>query len=247
MKETRFPYRLVLLCIAFFWQAQSLSVHAQEKVQSKRHLQASHRNEQRNQDSTLLMTATPSEPDLILASDSFLLAGDSLALSIETEVFRPDPKKALWYAVLCPGLGQVYNRKYWKLPIVAGAAVGLAYAVSWNGKYYATYTLAYRDLTDNDPNTNSFMDLNYGGSTAQLNTLLKNRQQKFRRQRDLSIIGAIGTYLICILDAYVDAELFDFNVSPDLSFQIQPELKPNSMPWEPAGSGCLNVSCCFRF
>lgn len=74
----------------------------------------------------------------------------------ERQLFKPLPSKALWYAALCPGLGQFYNRKYWKLPIVASGVVGLAYAISWNGKYYVAYTNAYRDISDNNPDTNSF-------------------------------------------------------------------------------------------
>lgn len=160
------------------------------------------------------------------------------------KLFKPLPSKALWYAALCPGLGQFYNRKYWKLPIVAGGAVGLAYAIDWNGKYYVAYTNAYRDISDNNPETNSFLSLlppGYSYTESQLRTVLKNRQQTFRRQRDLSIIGAVGFYLICILDAYVDAELFDFDVSPDLSIQLQP------VRLAPGGINTLEVSCAFRF
>lgn len=139
----------------------------------------------------------------------------------EKESFVPDSNKALWYAALCPGLGQIYNRRYWKLPIVASGIVGVSYAISWNGKYYEAYTYAYRDLIDGDPNTNYFRELippgaNY--SESQMQTLFKNRQQTFRRQRDLSIIVGVGFYLICLLDAYVDAELFNFDISDNLSF-----------------------------
>ena len=77
----------------------------------------------------------------------------------EKESFVPDSNKAIWYAALCPGLGQIYNRRYWKLPIVASGIVGVSYAISWNGKYYEAYTYAYRDLIDGDPNTNYFREL----------------------------------------------------------------------------------------
>ena len=188
--------------------------------------------------------------DGFLISDSLFLRPDMESFmntdtaARERQLFKPLPSKALWYAALCPGLGQFYNRKYWKLPIVASGGVGLAYAISWNGKYYVAYTNAYRDISDNNPDTNSFLDLlppGYSYTESQLRTVLKNRQQTFRRQRDLSIIGAVGFYLICILDAYVDAELFDFNVSPDLSIRLQPVRQA------PGIDHAMELSCLFRF
>ncbi len=170
--------------------------------------------------------------------------------------FVPDSNKALWFAALCPGLGQIYNRRYWKLPIVAGGIVGVSYAISWNGKYYTAYTLAYRDLIDNDPSTNYFNEILPPGahySESQMQTLFKNRQQSFRRQRDLSIIVGVGLYLICLLDAYVDAELFTFDISDNLSFQWGggnnseplPEWRsPNWMLKEPQS---LNLSFSLNF
>ena len=73
-------------------------------------------------------------------------------------VFNPDPKRAMWLSALCPGLGQIYNRRYWKIPIVVGAFVGLGYGTAWNNRMLGDYTKAYRDITDNDPNTRSYMN-----------------------------------------------------------------------------------------
>ncbi len=179
------------------------------------------------------------EPDM-----SSLIFSDTLRDTSPQIHFKPLPSKSLWFAALCPGLGQIYNRKYWKLPIVAGGAVGLTYAITWNNKYYVAYTNAYRDISDNNPDTNSHLSLlppGYSYTESQLRTVLKNRQQTFRRQRDLSIIGAVGFYLICILDAYVDAELFDFDISPDLSIQLKPlNISAFSSDW-------LAFSCAIRF
>lgn len=176
---------------------------------------------------------------------------DSLATD---SVFCPDSNKALWLSALCPGLGQIYNRSYWKLPIIAAGTVGITYAIRWNDKYYNAYTDAYHDLLDDDPTTNYFEKIvppSYAGS--QLNTLLKNRQQQFRRQRDLCIIIAAGLYLVNMLDAYVDAELFNFDISDDLSFEWgapSPDFYPGYdnglFPNGHALSG-LGISCCFRF
>jgi len=166
-------------------------------------------------------------------------------IPLDTLVYKPDPTKAIWYSALFPGLGQLYNRRYWKLPIVAAGVVGLSYAIGWNSKYYVAYTNAYRDISDTNPQTNSYLDLLPPGTTSfnpsQLTTILKNRQQKYRRSRDLSYIGAVGLYLICILDAYVDAELYDFDVSPDLS------LTPLPTPQGFGGAKAVELSLSFRF
>ena len=171
-----------------------------------------------------------------------------------SEMFVPDSNKALWFAALCPGLGQIYNRRYWKLPIVAGGIVGVSYAISWNGKYYEAYTYAYRDLIDGDPNTNYFKELIPPGasySESQLQTVFKNRQQSFRRQRDLSIIVGVGLYLICLLDAYVDAELFTFDISDNLSFEWgsrpQPATEWRSPAWLQNEQQNLNLSFSLNF
>lgn len=182
-----------------------------------------------------------------------VISPDSVQVA-ERDTFRPDSNKALWFAALCPGLGQLYNRRYWKLPIVTGGIAGVAYAISWNDRYYKAYTSAYRDIIDSDPNTNYYEDIlpsGYSYTTSQLTTVLKNRQQSFRRQRDMSIIVGVAWYLICILDAYVDAELFDFEVNDDLSIQlertqpIQP-LSPSFGSYGGAYNG-LDISCSFRF
>ena len=72
--------------------------------------------------------------------------------------FNPDPTRAVWMSALFPDLGQLYNRRYWKLPIVIGGFMGLGYATSWNNRMLNDYTQAYRDLMDNDPSTKSYMD-----------------------------------------------------------------------------------------
>lgn len=155
---------------------------------------------------------------------------DTLATvpTIYKKTFVPNPTKATWMAVIFPGGGQIYNRKYWKLPIVYGGFAGCAYALSWNTRMYKDYSQAYRDITDNDDNTRSYETLlpisskNY--STDQLTTILKNRKDSFRRFRDLSIFAFIGVYALSIIDAYVDAELSNFDIGPDLSMQLAPTL-----------------------
>ena len=173
---------------------------------------------------------------------------DSLktALSADTAaLYKPDPKKAVWYSILCPGLGQLYNRRYWKLPFVGAGVIGVAYAINWNSKYYNAYTNGYRDIIDTDPTTKSYLKLlppNSNYPESQLVNVLKNRQQSFRRSRDLSYIGAVGVYVICILDAFVDAQLYDFDISSDLSvLPSAPRLNNYG------GAKAVELSLAFRF
>ena len=146
----------------------------------------------------------------------------------EIKVFNPNPTRAVWLSALFPGLGQIYNRRYWKLPIIAGGYVGLAYATSWNNQMLKDYTRAYGDITDNDPNTKSYMDF-YPSTIREedldmdwLENTLRSRKDFYRRNRDLCIICMVGLYLVCIIDAYVDASLANFDISPNLSIKLKP-------------------------
>ena len=144
--------------------------------------------------------------------------------------FTPDPTRAVWMSALFPGLGQIYNRRYWKLPIIVGGYLGLAYATDWNNTMLTDYTNAYRDLLDNDPSTRSYMDLfapNVNEDDIDktwLQSVLRSRRNYFRRNRDLCIIGMVGVYLLAMVDAYVDASLSHFDISPDLSMDVVPSL-----------------------
>lgn len=149
----------------------------------------------------------------------------------EREVtFNPDPNRAVWMSALFPGLGQVYNRRYWKLPLVVGGYLGLGYATSWNNSMLRDYSRAYRDIMDTDPGTKSYMDF-FPPTVKEedldhtwLASMLKSRKDYFRRNRDLCIIGMVGVYLLAMVDAYVDASLSHFDLSNDLSIDISPAL-----------------------
>lgn len=174
-----------------------------------------------------------------MADSIFQLQVDSVAAPLkapspydfweETEVaFNPDPTRAVWMSALFPGLGQVYNRRYWKLPIVIGAYLGLGYATSWNNGMLSDYTKAYRDIMDSDPSTNSYMNF-FPPTTSEssldktwLTKLLQSRKNFYRRNRDLCIICMVGMYLVAMVDAYVDASLSHFDISPDLSMDVAP-------------------------
>lgn len=156
------------------------------------------------------------------------------------QVFNPDPNRAVWMSALFPGLGQLYNRRYWKLPIVIGAYMGLGYATSWNNGMLNDYTKAYRDIMDSDPTTNSYM--NFFPPTTQesdldrtwLTQVLQSRKNFYRRNRDLCIIAMVGVYLVAMVDAYVDASLSHFDITPDLSMDVMPVLFQESRGMKPS-------------
>ena len=173
----------------------------------------------------------------------------TLALGKRRE-FNPDPTRALWLSMLCPGLGQIYNRRYWKLPIVVGAFVGMTYGTMWNNRMYNDYTRAYRDAMDSDPSTKSYMNF-YPPTTNEsdldmewLKKALKNKKNYYRRYRELCIIGMVGVYALCLIDAYVDAQLAHFDISPDLTMKVKPAvIDPGIITRTPT----LGVQCAFNF
>ena len=151
-------------------------------------------------------------------------------LEREITAWEPDPRKAVWLSLLIPGGGQIYNHKYWKLPIVYGGFVGCIYALTWNQSTYTDYQNAYVDIMDDDPNTKSYEDFlppHYEIDTSMMDWLkevFRQRKDKYRRYRDLSIFAFMGMYLVATIDAYVDAELSHFDISRDLSLRVQPNI-----------------------
>ena len=166
-------------------------------------------------------------------------------------VFNPDPQRALWLSALCPGLGQIYNRRYWKLPIVVGAFVGLSYGTSWNNRMYKDYSRAYRDVMDDDPDTRSYMDFfpptvkESDLDTAWLQKVMKNKRDYYRRYREICVIAMVGVYLINIVDAYVDASLAHFDISPDLTLDVAPTAIDSGITGGRLPS--LGLQCAFSF
>ncbi len=176
---------------------------------------------------------------------------DSLKQDLNHKVWIPNPTKATWLALVIPGGGQIYNRKFWKLPIFYGGFAGCAYALTWNNKMYKDYSNAYKDAVNENWNSNSIQDLLPPGyldrvSKTQLTETLRKRKDTFRRYRDMSIFAFIGVYLLSVVDAYVDAELSNFDISPDLSMHIEPAII-NSNQSNSLSNKSLGVQCSFRF
>ncbi|WP_321520056.1 DUF5683 domain-containing protein [uncultured Bacteroides sp.] len=170
------------------------------------------------------------------------------SLSKQKPVFIPNSGRATWMAAIFPGGGQIYNRKYWKLPIIYGGLIACTYALSFNNKYYKDYSQAYLDLMDSNDNTKSYMNfLSPGyvvaGKEDWLKKVFKQKKDSYRRYRDLSIFSFIGVYLVSIIDAYVDAELSNFDISPDIGLQINPAVINDNH----SSKNALGVQCSIKF
>lgn len=171
------------------------------------------------------------------------------AVEIPQQRFIPNPTRALWLAAVFPGAGQIYNRKYWKLPIFYGGFLGCTYALLWNQQMYTDYSQAYLDIMDDNPNTNTHLEMlppryDITGREEHFKKIFKNKKNFYRRNRDLSAFCFIGVYLLSVVDAYVDAHLSIFDISPDLSLQLQPAVIENKSTHTNHSYG---VGCSFKF
>ena len=185
------------------------------------------------------------------------LSTDSLARELNRKQWVPNPTTATWLALVIPGGGQIYNRKYWKLPIIYGGFAGCAYALTWNGKMYNDYQAAYVDAVNENWDASSITDLLPPGylervGKTQVTETLRRRKDTYRRWRDLSIFATIGVYLISVIDAYVDAELSNFDITPDLSMKVEPTVISNRLNNTFKTTNSLNdtsvgLQCSFRF
>lgn len=200
-----------------------------------------------------------------MSVDSALHANDSVQLSKLNQslqpvkkkrdwaTWRPDTKRAMWLALVLPGAGQIYNRKYWKLPIIYGGFVGCAYAITWNNQMYHDYSQAYMDIMDDDPNTQSYNQFLHLGATIDASNIerykeiFRKRKDKYRRWRDMGTFVMIGIYAFSVIDAYVDASLSEFDISDDLTLRVEPTMLNDNRYNNPLRSGALGVQCSLTF
>jgi hypothetical protein len=168
-----------------------------------------------------------------------MFAQDTLVVANPvTPRFKPETLRATMLAVSFPGLGQIYDRKYWKIPIVYAGFGALIYSVRFNSNSYNIYMKAYLDFTDAIPATQSYRKLiladpstydpvlypdSYNPATAAYyQSEMLRMVDYYKRYRDLSYIGIAGWYLLSILDANVDASLFNYDVGPNLNITLVP-------------------------
>lgn len=148
------------------------------------------------------------------------LTVDSLVSVPQDSVKKHSPAKASIYSAVLPGLGQIYNRKFWKVPLVYGLLTGTVLYARQRTIVYRDLREAYVNLQDGDPTTP--INPNYTIVPSELNSL----QQTARDQRDRSYLFILGAYVLQIIDANVDAHLFNFDVSDDLTLYVHPYTEP---------------------
>ena len=196
----------------------------------------------------LIMDSTYREMNAT-ADSMLMIKQDNTTAQNKISRRTPDPSTATWLALAIPGGGQIYNRKFWKLPIVYGGFFGCLYAYNWNGQMYKDYRQAYLDIMDSDPNTDSYKKFfrpgyNFEANEEYLKGVFKNRKDRYRRWRDLSIFAFIGVYALSVIDAYVDAQLAHFDITEDIHLSIEPQIMNN---WMPDNKGYYGFNCNITF
>ena len=179
--------------------------------------------------------APASEKDSI--ADGLIEEGILLDGSLEKRTINPlAPSKAAFYSAILPGLGQIYNKRYWKVPLVWGAlGIGI-YAYTFNNNEYNRFRDAFKrrlaGFTDDE-----FYDINNSGivpgSPDISDDALQNAQESAQRDRDLALAITIGLYVLNIVDANVDAHLKQFNVDEQLALDVKPFLEYNPITTDP--------------
>lgn len=184
------------------------------------------------------MAAVPafSQDSVTVTRDTIFLEPQDTML-IKSYAKRYNPRKALLYAAVLPGLGQVYTKKYWKLPLVYGGFYLIGKQISDANKIYVEYkNHLFYNIEKQLPETAINPNVKY--TTAQLRRIV----DKSRRQRDLWVIIMGGMYLLQVVDAHVDAHLKEFDLNPNLKVSIEPTITNDA--WVGRQTG---MSLTFRF
>lgn len=165
---------------------------------------------------------------------------------LETYAARYNPRKAMLYAAVFPGAGQVYNRKYWKLPLVYGGLIGIGYGINANQTFYIKYKNQLLNLL-NEPtspkvNSEGFTELGnkvVGSDIVSPSGLkadqLRKAVDRFRRDRDFTVLLGFIFYMMQMVDAHVDAHLKEFDVNPQLQVSLEPSLRNDPLAGRTGG------------
>lgn len=170
----------------------------------------------------VLSTIIPSSVDAQKANKVLTKQDSTVTLEVDSTALlasppRKNPKKALFLSLVVPGAGQIYNRSWWKVPIVYGGYAGLIYSTNFNKSRYDRFKTAYAQRLNNEED--EFKD-----KILSPRTLLSFRDRYFKRYQQ-SIIGLVAFHIVQSLDAYVDAHLHEFDVNEDLTITA---LKPRT-------------------
>ncbi len=147
-------------------------------------------------------------------------------VTIKSYATRYSPGKALLYAAVLPGAGQIYTKKYWKLPLVYGGLFATGYAINFYQDGYQKYKSELFDLLETDAPVSPS-----GFTETQLRTLV----DRYRRERDFFIIIMAGVYLLQMVDAHVDAHLKEFDLNPKFQVSIRPTAESSMLTGTTAG------------
>jgi len=148
---------------------------------------------------------------------------DSARIEIEAM-----PRRAALKSAMLPGLGQIYNKRWWKVPLVYGGFVGIGLVFEFNQRYYKIFLKEAQFRQENPGKTQNVLFAGY--STEGIISI----KDSYRRDRDLSVLAGLGFYAINIIDAYVDAKFFRFDISDELSLQVNPTIN-QSIPVHASG------------
>lgn len=162
----------------------------------------------------ILSTSAMAQTDTMIRANRDTTIVDSSFGGIESfqSISTLDPDKAALYAAVFPGLGQMYNKQFWKLPILYGGAMLIGHFIKYNNDFYNDFRNAYIANVEGSLDENSPFS-RYSKEALQLNA------EKFKRNRDFMIIMGVAYYLIQIVDAHVSAHLIEFNINDDLALQ----------------------------
>jgi hypothetical protein len=160
----------------------------------------------------------------VMRDDSLIVESRDTVL-MKSYATRYNPRKALLFAAILPGLGQIYNKKYWKLPLVYGGFISIGYGMNLYQTGYRKYKNQLFDNLNADPSNESYVNPESEFTTSQLRTIV----DRYRRERDFMVVLMAGMYLLQIIDAHVDAHLKEFDLNPNLQVSIQPTVEQNAM------------------
>ena len=191
-----------------------------------------------------VLTLLASFVAMFMSANKALAQHDEPAIiSVDTVFVTPltvqphSPHKATFYSAILPGLGQAYNKKYWKIPILYAGIGGVIYGLDFNTTNYKKYRRAYRDILIQDPSNKSYLEvlppsltedqvINGGQYADWFKSALDSRKKYYKKYRDLSYVGLALVYVLNLVDASVDAHFKTFDVSDDLSLHIEPIIAP---------------------
>jgi hypothetical protein len=187
-------------------------------------------------------------------NDSITIQKNGKVMTIESYAARYDPRRAILLAAVIPGAGQIYNKKYWKVPLVYGGFIGIGYGIWWNQGRYEIYRKGLFSLLNEpenpvaDPNTGltPYGNVVNGGKafypvpgTSGLLGLdvARNAVNRYRRDRDFAVIVCFIFYMMQMVDAHVDAHLKEFDLNPQLKVSLEPTFNQNAFIGKTTGVG----------